>query len=112
MSYGLKAPEGWWGNSGTYNVGVGDETVAGQTADHSTSNDGWSGFWKDTISQVTSFAIAREAAKSGMAQQYTTSMPGQQPGPVYVPQQSAADPLRGLLPLLIVGGIVYVVASK
>lgn len=114
MSYGLQAPTtGWWGNSGSYDVaGPGDNTTAGQTADTSIGGDGWGDFWKQTISQVTNFAIAREAAKSGLAQQHSGgTMPGgYSGGPQYVPRQP--EPLGGLLPLLIVGGIVWAVASK
>lgn len=114
MSYGLQAPAtGWWGNSGSYDVSApGDNTTAGQTADNAKGGDAWGDFWKSTISTVTSYAIARDAAKSGLAAQNSGgAMPGYQ-APVYAPAPRQPEPLGGLLPLLIVGGIVWAVASK
>jgi hypothetical protein len=114
MSYGLQAPTGWWGNSGTYDVGApGDETTAGQATKTATVNDAWGGFWDSVVKPITSYAIARDAAKSGIAVQNSGgTMPGYQ-GPVYTQAPAAPAPaLGGLLPLLLVGAVVYVVASK
>lgn len=113
MSYGLQPPlTGWWGNSGTYDVAAPGGTAIGEQTAEVKGGDGWGDFWRQTVSQVTSFAIAREAAKSGMVQQHSGgAMPGYQ-APVYAPAPRQPEPLGGLLPLLIVGGVVWAVASK
>ena len=70
------------------------------------SHDQWSGFFKDLISTGVGYAIAKDAARSGLTQ------PG---GSGAAPAPSASTAARpGLSPLLLLlaGGVVVFIAVK
>lgn len=119
MSIGLQAP-GWWGNSSSFDVAApGDDTTAGQATVSTSTNDGWGEFWKSTVSQVTGYALARDVAKTsvaaqnaGIAAQYNAQA---QLAQVQATAARQADPfanMGGLLPLLLVGGLIMLVVKE
>jgi len=108
MSYGLTAPTsgalGWWDT--TYDTSApGGSKAADVAAQTTNGNDGWGGFWQGLVGTVTSYAIQKDAAKSGL----NVSTPTAQP--VYI-QQPAAQPAipPGLL-LIGLGVLVYMAAK-
>lgn len=92
MSYGLQATGGgWWDTDASYDQPVYPETVtrdiATQRQDVQTSsmNDGWTDFFKSTVSQVFDYAIKKDAVLTGAEVQKTLQTPVYgQSQPVYV----------------------------
>lgn len=101
MSYGLNLPTsgalGWWDTS--YDVSApGGSKVADAAANTTAAPvDSWGGYWQGLLSTVTSYAIAKDAAKSGVV-----SSGGGQVQPVVI-QAPAAQ--QGIPPVLLLAGL-------
>jgi len=82
MSYGLQpASGGWWDTNSSYDQPVYEETVTrdiatqGQDVQSSGSNDGWTDFFKKTVSTVFDYAVKKDAAITGAELQQAVNQP-------------------------------------
>lgn len=94
----------YWGTSfdTSYDVSApGGNSAAAVAADtESSGNDGWGDFWRTTAQNVIGYAIARDAARNGVAVQQP--MGNGAVAPVYVPQSQAT---MGVPPVLLLAGV-------
>lgn len=108
MGLGIQAPAGlsWWDN--TYEADAPGGSKAADVAANTTSsgNDGWSGYWKDMLGTVVSYAIQKDAAQSGL----NVSTPAASQ-PVYV-QQAASQAIPPGLLLLGLGVLVFMAVKE
>ena len=78
------------------------------------SNDagGWSDFWKGALQTAIGYSIQKDAVQSGVVRG-AGPVPGQigVAGQAQVGGQVAPDPLRGLMPLLLIGGVVLLAVN-
>lgn len=70
----------------------------------STGTGAWADWLQGTVSQVLGYAVAKDAAQSGLT---AAGYAPQQQQPVYV-QQPAAGGMARYMPLLMIGGAVLV----
>lgn len=107
MSYAEDwGPPVWLDSTGTTPQATGAPTDVFQQTTGGTTTDQWSGFWQGLIGNVTSYAIAKDAAKNGLQPaRAANGQPVYQPGaPVYT--QAPTGISGGAL--LLIGGVVVV----
>lgn len=102
---------GTWEADASYNTpAVADTAVTGilqETQEAPTGSDQWTGFFQDVIKGAVGYATAKDAAetKAGIVRaqsQAAYRQTYQQPGTIN---------LNGLMPLLLIGGVVFLLAK-
>lgn len=98
-----------WDADSTYNdpkAAAGTETNVLQTAtqEPSAMSDSWGGFWQDTIKGVIGYAAARD-----MAEVRSQAQAQRQMTPAYRQAVTQQNNQSMLLPLLLIGGLVFLI---
>lgn len=122
MAYGLQTSGGsWWDTNSSYDTPVYPETVVrdiatqGQAVQTASSNDGWTDFFKTTVSQVFDYALKKDAVLTGAEVQKTLQTPVYQPVPIYSQAAQAQQIVPGISNMLLLIGAavgVYLVTQK
>ena len=123
MSYGLQTSGGgFWDTNSSYDTPVYEDTVVrdiatqGQAVQTSASNDGWTDFFKATVSQVFDYAIKKDAVMTGAEVQKSLQAPVYQTQPaLYSQAAQGAQILPGISnTLLLIGAglAVYLLTQK
>lgn len=106
MSYGLNLPTsgalGWWDNSYDADAPGGSKAVEVAADTTSSGRDSWTGFWQGLTGTVVSYALQKDAAKSGL----NVSTPAASQ-PVYVQQPGAGQAIPPGLLLVGLGVLVF-----
>ena len=122
MAYGLQAGEGgFWDTNSSYDTPVYPDTVTSDIVTQSQevqttgANDGWTNFFKSTVSQVFDYAIKKDAVVTGAEVQRSMQYPVQyQRAPQYSQGSTAAQLIPGISnTLLLIGaGVAVYLASQ